>query len=116
MIGFLSEPVFLALFGIAFIGSAVYLLSIMKLGEKVRDLKRRGRAAEAPVLSLSGSADVLAGLAWLVQGRYGMLGDEPVALWARRARVLLFVLLPLDAVLFASVFAHILAPSGSGSP
>ena len=101
MVGVLPQPVFMALFGGAFICAAIYLRCVMKLSQNLRDLKRRGRALEAPDIHFSVAG--VAGLIWLITGRYATLGDEAVTRWSTAARILLFLYIPVFLAMMANV-------------
>ena len=109
MIGLIPEPVFMAVFAGAFIVSGVYLFCVFRLGENLRDLKRRGRALDAPDIHFSAAG--VSGVIWLVTGRYARVGDEAVTRWSSFARILLFLYFPVFLLIFANVLLHVL-----GSP
>lgn len=107
MVGMIPQPVFMALFGGALACVVLYLLCVLKLRQSLLDLKRRGRALEAPEIQFS--APGFPGVIWLLTGRYATLGDEAVTRWSTSARTLLLLMLPLYVALFGNVIMDVLA-------
>lgn len=105
MIGLVPEPVFMAVFAATFVATAVYLLCVMKLAGNLRDLKRRGKALDAPDIQYS--AGGVSGVIWLITGRYAKLGDDAVTHWSNLARILLFLIFPVFLFMFGNMLLHV---------
>ncbi|MFT3724974.1 MAG: hypothetical protein QM773_15490 [Hyphomonadaceae bacterium] len=90
-----------------------YVFSVFRLSRRIRQLKRAGRALDAPDLGFgidpARPFEVFRSLAWLMKGRYAKLGDEPAARWAGIARILFFVAAPLVVAMIVAVWAIVLS-------
>ena len=103
--GPMSETTLFILFGVAWAAGMAYGLSVWRLLVRVRRLKTEGRAAEAPD-PFTNPLEVFSYLGWLLGGRYADLDDEVAARWARIARMLFIVALPLILAVFAVAFTQ----------
>ncbi|MBI2260810.1 MAG: hypothetical protein HYU62_04010 [Caulobacterales bacterium] len=95
----MSEATFVKVFIFVWFCAMAYAFSALKLAMRVRHLKRRGEAADAP--DVFHPFDGVRGIVWLLTGRYAGLNDEAVTRWAGIARVLFILVFPMILALFA---------------
>lgn len=110
----MPQSTFTVVFAVVWVGAAAYVLSVLKLSSRLQQLKREGRALDAPGLpfgiDLARPFDAFRSIGWIVTGRYAKLGDEAAARWAGIARILFFLVAPMMLAMFAAVLTGVLVP------
>ncbi len=102
------EATFIGAFFLVWLFALAYVLSVLRLALRVRQLRREGRALRAPD-SLEMPLGAMAGVGWLVTGRYAELGDAFVPRWSKIGRLLFLLVLPMILAIFAIAASRILA-------
>ena len=98
----MPTALFYILFGVTWLTTVAYALSAFRMGFRLYRLKKQGRFPEAPDLMhpLEGPRAI----GWLLSGRYAELDDPIISRWARIARILFFVAVPLMLTVFVMGF------------
>ena len=110
----MPEPTFAVVFVVVWLCAAAYVFCVFKLSLRIQQLKREGRAADAPALQFgidpAHPFEVFRSFGWLVTGRYAKLADVSATRWANIARILLFLVAPRMVGMFALVLSGIIVP------
>jgi hypothetical protein len=105
----MSPATFTLVFLFVWLCTLAYVLSVVRMALRVRQLKREGRAQDAPGI-LFMPFEGIRGIAWLLTGRYSELGDDVVTRWSRIARLLFFLVLPMILALFVVAATMLRSP------